>query len=218
MLFFPVGRCSDSQNSICNVTFLTSENEKGAKSSEEVDDHISRIRTDSTSFKTGTHLKALLLSSPSFVAHAEKLFHLNTSCLKILPASGICDSSSDIELSLDYANEFIERRSLPDSRTRHPLLPIYVGNSRISLSLDQLVEEVCNGVETLRSYHNLACGNNLQTDSMYATLDRDMRCKELVSGTWDLGWRNGYSVEEAEQTVNDLEKLLVSELIVDVFT
>jgi hypothetical protein len=49
-------------------------------------------------------------------------------------------------------------------------------------------------------------------------LENDIRCGSVASGTWDLGWRNGFSVDEAEQTVNDVEKLLISELIEEMFT
>ncbi|KAJ9167825.1 hypothetical protein P3X46_019418 [Hevea brasiliensis] len=196
--------CGGDQGSLCLIA-------------KEVNDQMTRIGTDDTSFESSYQLKDLLLSSSSFINLAEELFHLNMSYPKILPASGIYDSGvTDVKLSLDYANEFIERRSLPDSQTRH--LPLsYMGDSRISLSLDQLVEEICRGIETLRSYQKLAC-DHLLTDSLYATFEKDMRCKGVVSGIWDLGWRNGFSVQELEQALSDIEKFLVSELIEEVFS
>ncbi|KAJ9183948.1 hypothetical protein P3X46_007742 [Hevea brasiliensis] len=211
------GHCDDNQSSVSSITMLTTEYRKNAKSSEEADDHVTCVRTDDTSFNSAYQLKDWLSSSSSFLNLTDELFNLNTSSAKVLPTAGTCDSEvTDAKLSLDYANEFIERRSLPDSQTRFPLLS-YMGDSRIQLSLDKLAEEVCSGVETLRSYQKLAC-DYLLTDSLYATLEKDMRCKEVVSGIWDLGWRNGFSVEEVEQVLNDLEKMIVCELIEEVFS
>lgn len=136
---------------------------------------------------------------------------------KILQTAVIHNSGeTDAKLSLDYANEFIQHKCLPDSQTWFPLLS-YMGDSRIQLSLDQLVEEICRGFETLRSYQRPAC-NCPFTDTLYATLENDMRCKGLVSGIWDLGWRNGFSVEGVEQALTDLEKMVVSELIDEVLS
>ncbi|KAF2304850.1 hypothetical protein GH714_039166 [Hevea brasiliensis] len=211
------GHCDDNQSSVSSITMLTTEYGKNAKSSEEADDHVTCVRTGDTSFNSAYQWKDWLSSSSSFLNLTDELFNLNTSSAKVLPTAGTCDSEvTDAKLSLDYANEFIERRSLADSQTRFPLLS-YMGDSRIQLSLDQLAEEVCSGVETLRSYQKLAC-DYLLTDSLYATLEKDMRCKEVVSGIWDLGWRNGFSVEEVEQVLNDLEKMIVCELIEEVFS
>jgi hypothetical protein len=162
--------------------------------------------------------KALLLSSPLFLTHAEELFDLNMNSPETFPTSGICDYRiASMELSLDYANEYIERRSCVDSQTRHPLLQTCTGDSRLNLSLEKLVEEVVNGAKTLTSYCKLGF-YNLPADSLYGILENDIRCGSVASGTWDLGWRNGFSVDEAEQTVNDVEKLLISELIEEMFT
>ncbi|KDP33687.1 hypothetical protein JCGZ_07258 [Jatropha curcas] len=207
----------DSQSSLCIVTMLKPENEKSANSFKEVDGQMTHITTDGTNLKSGNQLKDLLLNCPSFLNLAEELFHLNVNYIEILPTSGICDPQvTNVKLSLDYANEFMQRRSLPDSQTTHPLLS-YTRNTRIYLSLDQLVEEVCNGDETLRSYHKFT-SDNIHTDSLFATLEKDIMSKGVVSGIWDLGWRNGFSVEEVEHAINDLEKLLVSELIGEIFS
>ncbi|XP_015571698.2 uncharacterized protein LOC8268352 [Ricinus communis] len=215
--FLTAEHCDDSKSSLCIDIMPASVCEKTSKSCKEADDHMTQIRTESSIFKTGNQLKDLLSTSPSFLNLAEDAFHLNMSYPKIIPTYGIYNGGDiDVKLSLDYANEYIERRSLPDSKTRHPLLSC-MENSRFHICLDQLVEEVCSGVETLKSFHKLAC-DELHADSLYATLERDMMCKGVVNGIWDLGWRSGCSSEEVEQTVNDLEKSLVSELIWEVFS
>lgn len=197
---------------------MTSEHEEVAKSPEEANTDMGLIGGDGESSKNGIQLNALLLSSPLFLTRAEELFDLNMNSLETFPTSGICDYRiASMELSLDYANEYIERRSCVDSQTRHPLLQTCTGDSRLNLSLEKLVEEVVNGAKTLTSYCKLGFYN--LPDETYGILEKDIRCGSgVVSGTWDLGWRNGFSVDEAEQTVNDVEKLLISELIEEMFT
>lgn len=210
--------CSDSQSSPCNHTLVTSEHEEVTKSPEEANNDMGLIGGDGESSKNGIQLNALLLSSPLFLTRAEELFDLNMNSPETFPTSGICDYRiASMELSLDYANEYIERRSCVDSQTRHPLLQTCTGDSRLNLSLEKLVEEVVNGAKTLTSYCKLGF-YNLPADSLYGILENDIRCGSVASGTWDLGWRNGFSVDEAEQTVNDVEKLLISELIEEMFT
>ncbi|CAK7337416.1 unnamed protein product [Dovyalis caffra] len=211
--------CSDSQSSPHNQTLVAPEHEKDAKSSEEANDHMGLLGRDGKGFESGTQLNALLLGSPLFLTRAEELFDINMNSPKTFSTSGIYNSRiANMELSLDYANEYIELRSRLDSQKRHPLLRTYTGDSRLNLSLEKLVEEVVNGAETLTNYSKLG-SYTLPTDSLYGILERDIRSGSgVVSGTWDLGWRNGFSVDEAEQAVDDIEKLLVSELIEEIFT
>jgi hypothetical protein len=155
----------------------------------------------------------LLLSSPSFLSRAEELFYLN-----VRNPSSINDLVvANVKLSLECANELIERKSLRDSHTVHPLLLTSVGNLRVCISIDNLVGEVCKGVENLRSYSNLA-GESLPVDGIYAMLERDISCNGVENAIWDFGWRHGFSVDDAEQVVNEIEKLLFDGLIEEVFT
>ncbi|KAJ4846592.1 hypothetical protein Tsubulata_050291 [Turnera subulata] len=213
------GHCSDSQTS-CNIALPAIEYEQDTNDSEETENDIPSSKTEVSSFKTGSNLKALLLSSPSFLNHVEELFDLNTGSTQSIPDSGIDESEvADMKkLSLAYAKEYVELKSLSYSQARHSLLPSTLrGNSRIRCSRDQLVEEISNGVEVLRSYCMLP-HEKFPTDTLYATLERDMNCKGVVSGVWELGWRSGFSVEEAEQTVNQIERSLVNDLIEELFT
>ncbi|KAJ6673650.1 hypothetical protein OIU85_012640 [Salix viminalis] len=211
---------NDSQRTPCNHTLLTSQHAEAAKSPEETNKDTGLIMGgDGESSRNGIQMNALLLSSPLFLARAEELFNLDTNSPGTFTTSGICSYQiATAELSLDYAKEFIERRSCVDSQTRHPLLQTCSGDSRLHLSLEKLVAEVVHGAGTLASYCKLGL-YNLPTDSLYGILEKDIRCGSgAVSGTWDLGWRNGFSADEAEQTVIEVEKLLVSELIEEMFT
>ncbi|GAV78432.1 DUF4378 domain-containing protein [Cephalotus follicularis] len=208
--------CNNSQSSSCDDMRPISLYGRDPQSSE-VYKYTSHIGTESKSIKTGINLRRLLSSSPSFLSHAGELFDLDANTFTILEASDKDDfGDANLRFTMDCANEFIERKSLPDSRTVHPLLPTCSWNSKISLSLDQLLVEICNGVEALGSYGKPA-SENLHTDSLSAILERDIRCKGMVSGLWDMGWRNGFSVNVVEQIVYDIEKLILDGLIDELF-
>ncbi|XVF34850.1 hypothetical protein REPUB_Repub18cG0094000 [Reevesia pubescens] len=206
--------CNKSESSICDVTLVSTDDQNTRKSIGEVDDDpIIPIGTDGGSFMRGTDLKALLLSSPAFLNHAEELFYLHVNVPTTSQQFGISDfSDANPRLSLDCANEIVRRRSFPDSQMVHPPLLTLVGNAKSHISLDRLLKETCDGVEALRSYSELA-GENYPTDSLYAMLERDIHCSEVLSGIWDLGWRKGFSVDDTMQVVEDIEKQLLSGLI-----
>ncbi|KAK2645665.1 hypothetical protein Ddye_020860 [Dipteronia dyeriana] len=210
--------CNNSQRSLSEANMLTSRGEGETEFFEEINDDINHIRLKSKSFKTGTNLKAFLSSSLAFLSHAEELFDLNVDSHTAVQTYGTNDFViSNERLSMDCANELMKRRSLPDLKTSHPLLLPWLRNSRIHLSLEELLEEICDGVETLRNYTKLA-NEKLSTDSLYAVLEKDIGCNGIVSGIWDFGWRNELSADDTEKAVNDIEKLLLSGLIDEILT
>ncbi|KAM4123691.1 hypothetical protein ACB094_01G176100 [Castanea mollissima] len=144
--------CSNSQSSLSDVTPVSPKHEMDNKTVEEGYNYILHSRTDIKSFKSGNNLKDFLLSSPSFLTHAEEIFDLDV-CTTILQTSCTSDFiEANVRLSLECANELIERKSLQGSQTVHPLLLTHVGNLRVCTSVDKLLEEVCSVVESLRSY------------------------------------------------------------------
>ncbi|CAI0543327.1 unnamed protein product [Linum tenue] len=189
----------------------------------------SRENVESAESKARIHFKTFLLSSQEFLTRVEELFPLTTvpSPNTILSTSTTFDPL-DEKLSLDYANELIKCKSDPDSQARRDGLLLLTscagGALRKHVSLDQLVEEVCNGVETLQGYSNnyrvLGSGRQPRqaTDSVNSILEKDVKSIGVVSGVWELGWRNGFSMEEAEHAVIDLETLILDQLIDEVFT
>lgn len=206
--------CSNSQSFLSDVTPLSPKHEMDDKTVEEAYNDILHSRTDIKSFKCGSNFEALLLSCPLFLNHAEELFDLDVSSPTIFQTSGTNDFIvANVRLSLECANELIERKSVRGPQTVHPLLLTHVGNIRTSI--DKLVEEVSNGVENLRSYSKLA-GDCLTQDSLYTMLERDINCNGIENGIWDLSWRHGFSVDVAEQLVIEIEKLVFSGLIEEV--
>ncbi|XWS69897.1 hypothetical protein CRYUN_Cryun03dG0003000 [Craigia yunnanensis] len=207
----------NSENSVCDVTVVTTDDQNNRKSIGLIDDDpIIPIGTDSESFMRGTSLKALLLGSPVFLNHAEELFYLHVNVPTTSQKFGISEfTDANTRLSLDCANEIVRRRSLPDSQMVHPPLLTLVGNAKSHIYLDHLLKETCDSVEALRSYSELA-GENYPTDILYAIVERDIKYSEVLSGIWDLGWRKGFSVDDTMQVVDDIEKQLLSWLIEEI--
>lgn len=215
-LFFIAENCNscESSLSLSDDILLVSEHQVlgEPKSVEEVNDDN---RRESKSFRTGTNLEVLLSSSPAFVCHAQELFDLHFSRSTTLLTSAINDFFVTNErLSMDCANELLERRSLPEAEMDHPLLLNWLRNSRICICLNQLSEEIYNGIEILKNYGK----EDLPPGSIYSMLESDLKCKGVESGIWDLGWKNELSSDDIVQVVNDIEKLVLSGLIEETFT
>ncbi|OMO58164.1 hypothetical protein COLO4_34842 [Corchorus olitorius] len=206
------------ESSAFDVTPVTIEDQSNRESIGEVDDDpIIPNGADSESFIVETGLKALLLSNPAFLNHAEDLFDLNVNVPTTSQKFGICDiTDANSQLLLDCANEIVRRRSLPDSQMVHPPLLALVGNAKShSISLAHLLKETCDSIEALRRYSELA-GENYAIDSLYAMLERDINCSEVLSSIWELGWRKGFSVDDKMQVVDDIEKQLLTGLIEEI--
>ncbi|OMO87983.1 hypothetical protein CCACVL1_08624 [Corchorus capsularis] len=201
-----------------DVTPVTIEDQSNRESIGEFDDDpIIPKGPDSESFIVETGLKALLLSSPTFLNHAEELFDLNVNVPTTSQKFGISDiTDANSRLLLDCANEIVQRRSFPDYQMVHPPLLTLVGNAKShSISLAHLLKETCDSIEALRRYSELA-SENYPIDSLYAMLERDINCSEVLSSIWDLGWRKGFSVDDKMQVVDDIEKQLLSGLIEEI--
>ncbi|XP_030952415.1 uncharacterized protein LOC115975673 [Quercus lobata] len=210
--------CSNSQSSLSDVTPVSPKHEMDEKTVEEAYDYILHSRKDIKSFKSGNNLKHFLLSSPSFLTHAEELFDLDVCTPTILLTSCTSDFiEANVRLSLECANELIERKSLRGSQTVHPLLLTHVGNLRVCTSVDKLLEEVCSVVESLRRYSKFG-GELLPQDSLYSMLERDISCNGIENGIWDFSWRYEFSADDAEQVATEIEKLVFCELIEEVLT
>ncbi|KAL3839878.1 hypothetical protein ACJIZ3_024469 [Penstemon smallii] len=160
--------------------------------------------------KSITSTKYLLLQSASFLGLVNKLFDdVKSSPTTWLP----CHELPNSFLLLECAKEILERKSLRDTREIYPLSQNLFKKPKCHLSLDQLIHEISDGIEDLISYSNI-----ILVDSVSAMLERDLRRKGEVTGAWDLGWRYGFTMDEVDQVVNDLEKLFLSEIVDDVVT
>lgn len=174
-------------------------------------DHIPQSEHEA-SYKRRCCAKAILLNDPSFIAHAQELFEF-AQCPTVLEGfEQSYSGSADERLYLDFAKELIDRKSLQACQKSDFLLTTLQGTSSICISMDKLLEEICDGIDDLNDCCEFASAN-LSVDGLYAVLKRDIWSKGMANGTWESGWRNVYSLHDAEQVVNDIERVLFSWLI-----
>ncbi|KAI3977494.1 hypothetical protein MKX01_000407 [Papaver californicum] len=165
-------------------------------------------------------MKEFYLSSASFVNYAEDLFGLNVNQPMVLQTTsfegvGIIKS----RLFLDCANELMEHKSCWNSQSRHPLIRTNFANSGAAISLDGLVEEICNEMEILKSYSKVDGDSIVPVDKLHKMLGIDLMRKEMLgNGGWDLGWTRGFSVNEADHMIGKVENEVLSELIAEFIT
>lgn len=210
-------QCTSSQNSPDNVLPQTTLHESFIKSDEETKHCVSQNIAEMKCFRTETTAKDLFLSSPTFHSYAEELFDINSNNAIHLEATSLHNpETNDRRLLLDCANELMQNRILRCKQMEHPLLLTPGSLSKSSTSLSQLAEEVSEGIGTLRSYGKNV-GEKFSKDSLLSVLERDLRCWGVVSGGWDLGWKHSFTADDVEQAVGDVEKLVFSELIEDMF-
>nr|GMD86663.1 uncharacterized protein LOC109175068 isoform X1 [Ipomoea batatas] len=157
--------------------------------------------------------KNLLLSNTSFLSHAEELFDIYAWQPVELKPDSSHSETPETKLLLDCASELLESKKLQitlsvDTLPKKPI------RSQVHISLDKLVAEICYGIETLRSYKDLTA--TLSADTLFALVERDLQCNVAVSGgAWDLGWRKGFTYDEVEHVVADMEKLLLGGILED---
>lgn len=165
-------------------------------------------------------LKQLLLSSPLFLSCVEELFHLKVNYTNMnSQASDDEVGMGNARFILDCANELVTRKGLQIGCKGHPLLQAHMWGLRIIMSFDQLVEELNDELEYLRCYSKNG-GDFLPKDGLYMMLIKDLKGKgALMSGPWDLGWMNGFSMHETDQivgeVVNHVLDVLMEEVVID---
>ncbi|XP_076942576.1 uncharacterized protein LOC143612487 [Bidens hawaiensis] len=105
------------------------------------------------------------------------------------------------ELFHDCVNEFLEHENQR-----------YNFSSRVCVSEDQLIKEFIKKFETLNNYSKFS-KERYDADTVSVMLERDLSFTTF-GGTWGTtGWKDGCTVNEIEETVLDLEKLVLSRLI-----
>ncbi|RZC81135.1 hypothetical protein C5167_043717 [Papaver somniferum] len=191
----------------------------------QIDEHSTDISSTEEAKQDFDHKKAIplpeidmkefFLSSASFVNYAEDLFDLHVNQLVVLQTTSFEDVGMiKSRLYLDCAKELIEHKSHWNSQSRHPLVKTRFTNSRVTISLDGLVEEICNEMEILKSYSKDDGDSIVPVDKLHKMLEIDLKRKEMLgNGGWDLSWTSGFSVDDAEHMIGKVEKEVLSELI-----
>ncbi|XP_024979832.1 uncharacterized protein LOC112516831 [Cynara cardunculus var. scolymus] len=117
---------------------------------------------------------------------------------------------ASFELFHDCVNEFFDQEN---RRHSNPFHQTSVIKSRICVSADQLTREIVNGVENLRNYSKIS-NENPERDTVSGLLERDLSWSSM-GGVWNTGWKDGCTLDEVEEVVLDLEKILLSKLLDD---
>lgn len=176
-----------------------------------------QIRQDSTEkefLKSRATTRHILLSNESFLSRAEELFDTDAWEPTVWKTVSVENEMPNSTLVLDCANELLENKRSQSALT---ISKSPVNISRVSISFDKLLNEICDAIEVLRS-HTKVDANILSVDTLYALHERDLSCNGVISTTWDLGWRNAFTLDEVEQIVTDIEKHVVNGIIDDALT
>ncbi|TMW96523.1 hypothetical protein EJD97_007217 [Solanum chilense] len=176
-----------------------------------------QIRQDSTekeNLKSRATTRHILLSNESFLSRAEELFDTDAWEPTVWKTISVDNEMPNSTLVLACANELLENKRSQSALT---ISKSPVNMSRVSISFDKLLNEICDAIEVLRS-HTKVDANILSVDTLYALHERDLSCNGVISTTWDLGWRNAFTLDEVEQIVTDIEKHVVNGIIDDALT
>ncbi|KAL3532459.1 hypothetical protein ACH5RR_005980 [Cinchona calisaya] len=206
--------CNDSRSSLCESTEPIQPNNE-ITSTDDAKCGTNYTLNEMKSCQGSDALRSLLLDSSSFLNRAEELFDTHTHQSFVSHTTISEDyGMDDFKLLLECGKELLEHKSLQCRVTVHPFPHIHIKKSKICISLDRLMNEICDGIEYLRSYCKLA-GKTIVVDTLQTVLQKDMFCKEAVNGVWDLGWRNGFTLDEIDQVVLDIEQKILSRIIED---
>ncbi|XP_017220110.1 uncharacterized protein LOC108197110 [Daucus carota subsp. sativus] len=174
--------------------------------------------SETTFHDTKTTSITILPRSFSFLTRVEDLFdNIDTyqpMALQIL--TGLhCRDGTNSNLLMDCANELLETKSQRTIPCIHPLIQRPSKNPSFCISADHLMQEVRSGMESLMSYKNHA-GEMVSTSAVSALLQRDLWCLGRKVEAWDVGWRNGFTGDEVQTVLWDLDELILSELVAEV--
>lgn len=207
--------CNNSKSSPCESTYSVQPN-NNIRSMDNAKCGIKCNITEMKNCKRDNTTRKLLLDSSSFLCHAEELFDTRAYQPVVSHKRGLhSDGAADTKLLLECAKELLEKKSLQYSVAIHPLPHICIKKTKICISLDRLVNEICDGIEYLRSYCKLA-DETILVDTLSTVLQKDMWCKGAVNGAWEFGWRNGFTLDEVDQVVIDIEQTILTGIIDDV--
>ncbi|KAD6795118.1 hypothetical protein E3N88_06014 [Mikania micrantha] len=108
-------------------------------------------------------------------------------------------------------NEFLEY----EYQRQNPMTPRSILPSRICISEDQMTRDILKKIEYIKNYSKFS-NESCTADTVSGLLERDLNLG-TIGGPWSTtGWKDGCTVNEVEEIVLDLEKLVLSRLIDDV--
>lgn len=203
---------------ICEVMPKAS---KGGRSSCTAEAASIQVSNNNTSTRKAAgvedELKKFLLSSQSFLVHAEEFFGFDACQPLYEPRNGLqVLGTRNEKLYLGYAKELMMRKRNQIELSNHPMSRTCSCSPSVHASLDQLVGDISSGIDKLSKYGEV--GDDVTCkDVLYIRFVRDLRCKEmLLDAMWDIGWRNKICLEEADQVIVQVEELILYRLVEEV--
>ncbi|TMX04912.1 hypothetical protein EJD97_004023 [Solanum chilense] len=207
----------NGENVPCESSVLSTYCLGDIKLVEQINCNINLDFTENVNFNSGATTRYLLLSSESFLCQSKELFETDVWEPTVWQTTSIDHEIADSTLLLDCANELLENKRSQCALAVNPLSMKAIKMRKFYVSFEKLVNEICDGIEVLRSYNKVA-GKNLSADALYPLLERDLWCKGVAGSAWDLAWRTGLTKNEVEQVVTDIEKYLLAAFIDDLLT
>ncbi|XP_071742311.1 uncharacterized protein [Rutidosis leptorrhynchoides] len=105
----------------------------------------------------------------------------------------------------DYVDEFLEH----EKQRQNPLG--FMLRSTVCNSENHAMREIAKAIESLKSY-SMYTKETSNADKVSEILERDIFLS-TIGGAWSSGWKDGCTVNEVEEVVLDMEKMVLSKLI-----
>ncbi|TMW97648.1 hypothetical protein EJD97_005186 [Solanum chilense] len=163
------------------------------------------------------HFKETVIKNQLFLNTAEALFKLNIP-ISILHASDQNNQGEDVKLMIDCGYEIMKRKAIRQELAVHPYATISIGYTK-TRSLDNLIKQLCNDFDTLKSYggNEHMSDERDEADYLHNMIGKDMSNRNPdVNSMWDSGWSTEqimFSFLEKDDVVKDVEKHLLNGLI-----
>ncbi|GJV44166.1 hypothetical protein Tco_1428702 [Tanacetum coccineum] len=108
----------------------------------------------------------------------------------------------------DCITEFLEH----ENQSQNPFLRIFFP-IRVCVSEDQMTRDIVKRIKNLRSFSKLSNDSSNAADIVPVLLEKDLYLT-THGGVWSTtGWKDGCTINEVEEAVLDLEKIILSRLI-----
>ncbi|KAF5202576.1 DNA/RNA helicase, ATP-dependent, DEAH-box type, conserved site [Thalictrum thalictroides] len=211
----------EHKSSLDEIPTESSQHGSSIKSAEESEQLVDKkIEMEKTGKSGSINLKELLLNSPAFLSCAEDLFELHMNQPTIIQTTYIIEDVNVINtrLFLDCAKELIQCRSqsLQIFLVGYPWFVIHAVSPKPIISIEQLIGEVFSGFDKLENYIKVV-DDISPADGIRVMLEKDIKSKgTLGGGLWDLGWEHGFSANETDVVLTELEQQVLSELIEEI--
>ncbi|KAK1413907.1 hypothetical protein QVD17_29644 [Tagetes erecta] len=114
----------------------------------------------------------------------------------------------NLELFHDCVNEFLDI----ENQRQNPLIPRSILPSRVNISEGQMIREIEKKFENLTSY-SMFSAESCNADAVCGLIERDLNLTTIGGAFGTTGWKDGCTVNEIEETVKDLERLVLNRLI-----